>query len=180
LTEGGIPKLLANILAGVLLFSSLFGIAQSINASKVATVHVYRKGIVVIGVSLSTDGTNIVSLTPHKILTFCLFPGYRELTLQSGEISSGAFFKAEAGGEYFFRLDYKHVVSSASLRDLRLSLNATESILRKSHRSNYSFHIRGFFVKHRPAQRPAPLHRYVCYRHRFQSLGRTEQRIING
>jgi hypothetical protein len=101
----------------------LFGVAQSIDASEVATVHVYRKGRLLIGVSLSADGTKIASLTPHKIVTFYLFPGYHELTLQSGEISPGALFKAEAGREYFFQLDYEHVASATSLRDLSLSLS---------------------------------------------------------
>jgi hypothetical protein len=123
LATGGTPPLIARILVVVLLFSPLFGIAQSIDASKVATVHVYRKGRLLIGVSLSADGTKIASLTPHKIVTFYLFPGYHELTLQAGEISPGVLFKAEAGGEYFFRLDCEHVVSATSLRDLSLSLS---------------------------------------------------------
>jgi hypothetical protein len=115
--------LIARILTVVLLFSPLFGVAQSVDASKVATVHVYRKGRLSIGVSLSADGAKIASLTSHKIVTFYLLPGYHELTLQSGEISPSALFKAEAGGEYFFRLDYEHVVSATSLRDLSLSLS---------------------------------------------------------
>jgi hypothetical protein len=122
-TRGGVPPLRARILAVVLLFSPLFGIAQSIDTSKVATVHVYRKGRLLTGVSLSADGTKIASLSPHKIVTFYLFPGYHELTLQSGEISPSALFKAEPGGEYFFRLDYEHVISATSLRGLSLSLS---------------------------------------------------------
>jgi hypothetical protein len=123
LAQEGIPPLLARILAVVLLFSPLFGVAQSIDTSKVATVHVYRKGRLLIGVSLSADGNKIASLTPHKIVTFYLFPGYHELTLQSGEICPSALFKAEAGGEYFFQLDYEHVVSAASPRGLSVSLS---------------------------------------------------------
>jgi hypothetical protein len=122
LATGGVPPLLARILAVVLCFSPLFGVAQSIDKSKVATVHVYRKGRLSVRVSLSADGTKIGSLTPHKMVTFYLFPGYHELILQSGETSPGASFKAKAGGEYFFRLDYEHVISATSLRDLSLSL----------------------------------------------------------
>jgi hypothetical protein len=55
--------------------------------------------------------------------TFYLFPGYHELTLRSGEISPGASFKAEPGGEYFFKADYEPVVSATSLKDVSVSLS---------------------------------------------------------
>ena len=58
-----------------------------------------------------------------KIATFYLSPGYHELTLRSGEISPTASFKVEPGKEYFFKVDYEHVVSETSVRDLRVSLS---------------------------------------------------------
>jgi hypothetical protein len=112
----------SRIFAAVFLLSSLLP-AQSIDTSKVGTVHVYREGRLLVGVSLSVDGNDIVSLTPHKIATFYLCPGYHELTLRAGEISPMASFKAEAGEEYFFKVDYEHVVSATSLRDLKVSLS---------------------------------------------------------
>jgi hypothetical protein len=112
----------SRMIATVFLLSSLLP-AQSIDTSKVGTVHVYREGRLLIGVSLSVDGNDIVSLTPHKIATFNVSPGYHELTLRSGEISPTASFKAEPGKEYFFRMDYEHVASPTSLRGLRLSLS---------------------------------------------------------
>jgi hypothetical protein len=45
------------------------------------------------------------------------------LALRSGEITPRASFKAEPGKEYFFKMDYEHVVSATSLRDLRVSLS---------------------------------------------------------
>jgi hypothetical protein len=112
----------SRFIAAAFLLSSLLP-AQSIDASKVGTVHVYREGRLLIGVSLSVDGNDVVSLTPHKIATFYVSPGYHELTLRSGEISPSASFKAEPGKEYFFKMDYEHVVSPTSLRDLRVSLS---------------------------------------------------------
>jgi hypothetical protein len=112
----------SRIVAAVFLLSSLLP-AQSIDTSKVGTVHVYREGRLLVGVSLSVDGNDVVSLTPHKIATFYLYPGYHELTLRAGEISPMASFEAEAGEEYFFKVDYEHVVSATSLRDLRVSLS---------------------------------------------------------
>jgi hypothetical protein len=119
--RGGIQPLLTRILAVVCLFSPLLGVAQSTDTSKVATVHVCRKGLPVIGVSLSVDGSKIGSLFSHQDVTFHVFPGYHELTLQSGEISPSALFKAEAGREYFFRLEYEQVVFATSLRGSSLS-----------------------------------------------------------
>ncbi len=104
------------------LFSSLM-VAQSIDPSKVATVHVYRQGRLLIAVSVFADGNRVVSLTPHEsATTFYLVPGYHELKMQSGEISPTATFKAVAGGEFFFQMDYEHVVSATSLRDVSMSL----------------------------------------------------------
>jgi hypothetical protein len=83
-----------------LLFSSLM-VGQSIDSSKVATVHVYRQGRLLIAVSVFADGKRVVALTPHKSATFYLVPSYHELTMQSGEISPTASFKAVAGKEIF-------------------------------------------------------------------------------
>src|ERR1700733_9309743 len=105
-----------------LLFSTLLT-GQSIDATKVATVHVYRQGRLLVAVSVLADGNRVVALTPHKSATFYLVPGYHELTMQSGEISPTASFKAVAGKEYFFQLDYEHVVSATSLRELSVTLN---------------------------------------------------------
>lgn len=110
-----------------ILFSSLLA-AQSIDTSKVATVHVYRQGRLLIAVSVFADGNRVVALTPHKSATFYLYPGYHELTMQSGEVSPTASFKAVAGKEYFFQLDYEHVVSATSLRDLSVTLNMQPTI----------------------------------------------------
>jgi hypothetical protein len=98
-------------------------LAQTIDASKVGTVHVYREGRLLKGVSLFADGQNVGSLSPHQVATFYLVPGHHELTLQSGEICPRASFETRAGAEYFFRADYEYVVSATSLRDLRVSLS---------------------------------------------------------
>ena len=113
----------SRMIAGVFLMSSLLP-AQSIDTSKVGTVHVYREGRLLVGVSVSADGNNIVSLTPHNIATFYLYPGYHELTLRAGEISPSASFTAAPGAEYFFKVDYEHVVSATSVRDLKVSLTS--------------------------------------------------------
>jgi hypothetical protein len=102
---------------------STMALAQTIDASKVGTVHVYREGRLLKGVSLFADGQNVGSLSPHQMATFYLVPGYHELTLQSGEICPRASFETRAGVEYFFRADYEYVVSATSLRDLRVSLS---------------------------------------------------------
>jgi hypothetical protein len=111
-----------NLALSFLLFSSLLR-GQSIDASKVATVHVYRQGRLLIAVSVFADGNRVVALTPHKSATFYLVPGYHELTMQSGDISPTASFKAVAGKEYFFQLNYEHVVSATSLRELSVTLS---------------------------------------------------------
>jgi hypothetical protein len=110
-----------------LLFSSLLA-GQSIDTRKVATVHVYRQGRLLVAVSVLADGNRVVALTPHKSTTFYLLPGYHVLALQSGEMSPTAAFKAVAGKEYFFQLDYEHVVSSTSLRDLSVTLSMQPKI----------------------------------------------------
>jgi hypothetical protein len=115
----------SRIFAALFLFSSIV-VAQSIDPSKVGTVHVYREGRLLKDVAITADGENVVALSPHKIATFYLFPGYHQLTLESGEISPTAFFKAEAGGEYFFQVSYEHVVSATSIRDLRVGLSMQE------------------------------------------------------
>lgn len=110
-----------------LILSSLtFG--QCIDTREVATVHVYRRGRLLVAVSVLADGSKVVSLTPHKSATFYLVPGYHVLTLQSGESSPTASFKAVAGEEYFFQLDYEHVVSPTSLRDLSVTLSMQPKI----------------------------------------------------
>jgi hypothetical protein len=112
----------SRLIAAMFLASSLLH-AQSIDKSKVGTVHVYREGRLLAGVSVSADGNDIVSLTPHNMATFYLYPGYHELTLRAGEISPRASFTAAPGDEYFFKVDYEHVVSATSLRDLKVSLS---------------------------------------------------------
>lgn len=112
----------SRLVAAVFLVSTM-ALAQTIDASKVGTVHVYREGRLLKGVSLFADGQNVASLSPHQMATFYLLPGYHELVLQSGEICPRASFETHAGGEYFFRADYEYVVSATSLRDLRVSLS---------------------------------------------------------
>jgi hypothetical protein len=52
-----------------------------------------------------------------------LAPSYHQLTMQSGEISKGgASFRAEVGQQYWFRLNYEHVVSATSLKEPSVSL----------------------------------------------------------
>jgi hypothetical protein len=112
----------SRMIAAMFLVSSLLQ-AQSIDTSKVGTVHVYREGRLLIGVSVSADGNNIVSLAPDDIATFYLYPGYHELTLRAGEISPSASFTTAPGEEYFFKVDYEHVISATSPRDLKVSLS---------------------------------------------------------
>lgn len=110
----------SRFIAALFLSSSLL-LAQSINASKVGTVHVCRQGE--FEVSLSVDGNHIVSLNRDKTATFYVLPGYHELALRSGEISPIASFRAAPGGEYFFTVNYERVVSARSARDLRVTLS---------------------------------------------------------
>lgn len=120
--------MISRIFTAVFFFTSLAGFSQSIDPAKVGTVHVYRQGRLLVTTSLSADGVGVVSLTPHQSATFYLAPGYHELTMQSGEISPMASFQAEAGQRYWFRLDYEHVVSATSLRDLSVSLTMQPNI----------------------------------------------------
>jgi hypothetical protein len=115
-------QMITRIFTAIFLFTSLAGFPQSINLSKVATVHVYREGRLLVETSLSADGNAVASLTPHQSVTFYLAPGYHELTMQSGEISPMASFRAEVGQQYWFRLNYEHVVSATSLREPSVSL----------------------------------------------------------
>jgi hypothetical protein len=114
--------MISRIFMSVFLFASLSGFTPSIDPSKVATVHVYRQGRLLVETSLSADGNAVASLTPHESVTFYLAPGYHELTMRSGEISPVVSFRGEAGREYWFRLDYEHVVSATSLREPSVSL----------------------------------------------------------
>jgi len=98
-------------------------IGQTIDASKVATVQVYRQGRLLTAVSVFVDGNRVVALTPHKSATFYLVPGYHVLTMQSGETSPTASFKAVAGKQYIFQLAYEYVESATSVRDLSVSLS---------------------------------------------------------
>jgi hypothetical protein len=102
------------------LLSSLL-LGQSIDTSKVATVHVYGQGRALIAVTVLADGNRVVELTPPKSATFYLVPGFHKLTMQSGEISPAVTFKAVAGKEYFFQLDYEPVATS--LGQLSVTLN---------------------------------------------------------
>jgi len=111
----------------IFLLSSVVS-GQSFDPSKVAIVHVYRQGRLLVGVSISADGNKVVSLYPQKIATFYLVPGYHEVTMDAGEISPSASFKAEAGAEYFFHVDYEHVVSATSIRDLKVTLSMEPEI----------------------------------------------------
>jgi hypothetical protein len=110
-----------------LLFSTMMA-GQSIDTTKVATVHVYRQGRLLVSVSVFADGNRVVALTPHKSATFYLVPGYHQLTMKSGEVSPTASFKGVAGKEYFFELEYEHVVSATSLRDLSVTLSMQPKI----------------------------------------------------
>jgi hypothetical protein len=109
------------------LFSSLL-VGQSIDVSKVATVHVYRRGRLLNSVSVFADGNRVVALTPHESATFYLVPGYHQLTMQSGEITPSVSFNAVAGKEVFFQMNYEHVVSATSLRDLSVSLTMQSKV----------------------------------------------------
>jgi hypothetical protein len=115
-------QMISRIFTVIFLFTSLAGFPQSINPTKVATVHVYREGRLLVETSLSADGNPVASLTPHQSVTFYLAPGYHELTMQSGEISPMASFRAEVGQQYWFRLNYEHIVSATSLREPSVSL----------------------------------------------------------
>lgn len=111
----------SRLIAALFLSSSLL-LAQSVDASKVGTVHVCRQGE--FEISLSVDGNHLVSLNNRdKVATFYVLPGYHELTLRSGDIGPSASFKAAPGGEYFFTVNYERVVSKTSSRDLRVSLS---------------------------------------------------------
>jgi hypothetical protein len=85
-------------------FISLVSFPQSINRNNVVTVHVCRQD------SLSFE------------TSLYLAPGYHELTMQSGETSPMASFRAEVGQQYWFRSNYEHIVSETSSRDLSVSL----------------------------------------------------------
>jgi hypothetical protein len=114
--------MISRIFVAVFLFTSLAGFTQSVNPSKVATIHVYRQGRLLVETALSVDGNAVASVTPHESVTFYLAPGDHELTMRSGEISPIVSFRAEAGQQYWFRLDYEHVVSATSLREPSVSL----------------------------------------------------------
>jgi hypothetical protein len=58
----------SRMIAAMFLASSLLH-AESIDTGKVGTVHVYREGRLFIGVSVSADGNDIVSPTPHNSAT---------------------------------------------------------------------------------------------------------------
>lgn len=110
----------SRLIAALFLSSSLLT-AQSIDASKVGTVHVSREGR--FEVSMSVDGKDIVSPNRDKVATFYVLPGYHQLALRSGEISPSAAFKVVTGGEYFFKVNYERVVSARTPGDLRVSLS---------------------------------------------------------
>jgi hypothetical protein len=114
--------MISRIFTAIFLFTSLAGFPQSINPTRVATVHVYREGRLLVETSLSADGNPVAFLTPHESVTFYLAPGYHELTMRSGEVSPMVSFQAEVGRQYWFRLNYEHVVSATSLREPSVSL----------------------------------------------------------
>ncbi len=114
--------MVSRIFAAMFLFTTLVGSAQSIDPTKVATVHVYRQGRLLVETSVSADGNPVVCLTPYESATFYLRPGRHELAMPSGEIKPSVSFLAEVGQQYWFKLNYEHVVSATSLRDLSVSL----------------------------------------------------------
>ncbi|MEA2258218.1 MAG: hypothetical protein QOJ51_1043 [Acidobacteriaceae bacterium] len=65
----------SRLIAALFLSSSLLT-AQSIDASKVGTVHVSREGR--FEVSMSVDGKDIVSPNRDKVATFYVLPGYHQ------------------------------------------------------------------------------------------------------
>jgi hypothetical protein len=111
----------SRLIAALFLSSSLLA-AEATNAGKVSTVHVRREGR--FEVSLSLDGHDIGSLSRDKMATFYVLPGYHQLDMRSGEICPSASFTAAPGREYFFKVNYDHVVSEESPRGLRVSLTA--------------------------------------------------------
>ncbi len=119
--------MLCRVFALFFLLSPLMS-AQTIDASKVATIQVYRQGRLLTSVSVFADGNRVVGLTPHKSATFYLAPGYHVLTMQSGETSPTASFKAVAGQQYIFQLSYEYVESATSVRALSVSLSMTPEI----------------------------------------------------
>jgi hypothetical protein len=110
----------SRLIAALFLSSSLLP-AQSIDASKVGTVHVSREGR--LEVSMSVDGKDIASPNRDKVATFYVLPGYHQLTLRSGEISPSASFMAAPGEDYFFKVKYERVVSVRTSGDLKVSLS---------------------------------------------------------
>ena len=76
------------------------------------------------------DGQRVVALAPHKSATFYLIPGYHQLTIGAGEVSPIASFKAVAGKDYFFELEYEHIMSPTSLRDLSVTLSMQPEMTR--------------------------------------------------
>jgi hypothetical protein len=119
--------MISHILTTLFLFTSLVGFTQTINPSKVATIHVYRRGRLLVDTSLSVDGNAVASVTPHESVTFYLAPGYHELAMRSDEISPMVSFGAEAGRQYWFQLSYEHVVSATSLREPSVSLTMEQN-----------------------------------------------------
>jgi hypothetical protein len=110
-----------------LLFSTLLT-GQSIDTSKVATIHVYRQGRLLVVASVLADGNRVIALRPHKGATFYLVPGYHVLTMQTGEVSPTASFKAVAGQEYFLLLEDAQAISATSMKGLNVTLQMQQEM----------------------------------------------------
>jgi hypothetical protein len=116
------------VLVNFLLLPCLSLSAQNIDATKVATVHVYRQGRLSVGIPFKIDGNKVGSLSLHKILTFYVAPGYHEITIRFGPNSPTAAFMAEAGQDYFFQMDYEHTMSMLSPISLSITLTQQQGI----------------------------------------------------
>jgi len=103
--------------------------AQTIDTTKVATVHVYRQGRFSIGFPLLVDGNKVESLGLHKILTFYVAPGYHEVSTRLGPNSPTVAFTAEGGQDYFFQMDYEHAMFPTSPSQISLTLTQQQGIV---------------------------------------------------
>jgi hypothetical protein len=109
------------VLVNFFLLPSLSISAQNVDSTKVATVHVYRQGRFSVGLPVAVDGNKIASLGLHKILTFYVSPGYHEVNSRVGQFNPTVSFKAEAGQDYFFQMDWEHGLTTFSPMSLTLT-----------------------------------------------------------
>lgn len=114
-------RIFSLVLVNFLLLPCLSISAQNIDTTKVATVHVYSQGRWAAGgFRISVDGNTLKSLGNHKIATFYISAGYHEISARFTN-SPIAAFKAEAGKEYFFQMDFEHGFSNLSPMSLTLT-----------------------------------------------------------